>query len=98
MFDVVYCVLLFLVSVGIVCCVLLLVGCCMLSVVVLCGLLFAFGMCFVRWLMFLFVVGVVGCLLLVSLRVRLLFCVAVGDDGCCCCLCLVDCMLFVCDV
>ena len=44
-FDVAYCVfLLFLVGVGVVCSLLLFVGCCMLSTVVLRGPLFVVGM------------------------------------------------------
>ena len=46
MIDAVYCVLLFLVVVGVVCCELLFVGCCMLSAVVLRGS-FVFGLCLV---------------------------------------------------
>ena len=46
----------------------MLVGCCMLSVVVLCGLSFVFDMCFARW-SFVVVVGVVCCLCWYLLRV-----------------------------
>ena len=83
-FDVVSCVLLWVrVVVGVVRCGLSVVGCCMLSVVVLRGPLFVVGTC-CCWLV------VVGCCwrcvlpFVVGMVVRvLLFCVVVGVDGCC---------------